>query len=169
MAETTAEKVAEYILRCAYQARRPLTNLRLQKLLYYSQASYLAQEGKPLFDDRLEAWPNGPVQPSIYHKYGAYQSNAISEVPDAGGIPSEVTEYLDAVMELYGNEATAPQRESAEHPWVKARDNTPGDGTSQPVISLEDMKQFYGGLKITRSQSLAGDISEFRKTLRNLK
>ena len=70
-------------------------------------------------------------------------------------------------MDVYGIEDNAPKNENAERIWVKARDNTPSDGTSEPVISFEDMKEFYGGLKSSRIQSLSGDISEFRKSLRN--
>lgn len=46
-----------------------VTNLRLQKLLYFAQGWHLARFGIPLFDSPIEAWQFGPVVPEIYHQY----------------------------------------------------------------------------------------------------
>ena len=46
-----------------------LTNLRLQKLLYYEQGYHLAQFGTTLFDEEIEAWMYGLVVPSVYEYY----------------------------------------------------------------------------------------------------
>ena len=46
-----------------------MTNLKLNKLLYYAQGVFLARTGKPLFDDDIEAWDLGPVVSCIYQKY----------------------------------------------------------------------------------------------------
>lgn len=45
-----------------------MTNLKLQKLVYYVQGFHLALFGKPLFDDEIYAWQYGPVVPSLYNK-----------------------------------------------------------------------------------------------------
>lgn len=46
-----------------------LTNLKLQKLLYYAQGKYLASCSKPLFSDKVEAWKFGPVVADVYHAF----------------------------------------------------------------------------------------------------
>ena len=46
-----------------------MTNLRLQKLLYFAQGWYLSRYGKPLFQDEIEARKYGPVVPKIYETY----------------------------------------------------------------------------------------------------
>ena len=46
-----------------------ISNLKLQKLLYYAQGVTLALTGKPLFSDPIEAWQHGPVVPSVYRLY----------------------------------------------------------------------------------------------------
>lgn len=46
-----------------------MTNLKLNKLLYYAQGVYLARTGKPLFREDFQAWEYGPVIPEIYQKY----------------------------------------------------------------------------------------------------
>lgn len=61
----TARDVAEAILERA----GPMDTFRLQKLVYYAQAVHLATEGEPLFADRIEAWVNGPVTPSLYQEH----------------------------------------------------------------------------------------------------
>ena len=43
-----------------------VTNLKLQKTLYYVQGYYLARFGKPLFADEIVNWAYGPVVPEAY-------------------------------------------------------------------------------------------------------
>ena len=45
------------------------THLKIQKLVYYTQAWYLANFDTPLFDEDMQAWTHGPVAPSVYEKY----------------------------------------------------------------------------------------------------
>lgn len=54
--------IAEYIL----ERQGPMTTMKLQKLVYYSQAWHLAWDGEPLFEARIEAWANGPVVPELH-------------------------------------------------------------------------------------------------------
>ncbi|MDD6003258.1 MAG: DUF4065 domain-containing protein [Bacteroidales bacterium] len=54
-----------------------MTNMKLQKMLYYQQGFHLAYFDSPLFEDDMEAWMYGPVVPSIYEKYKSYGRNGI--------------------------------------------------------------------------------------------
>lgn len=54
-----------------------ISNLKIQKMLYYAQGHYLAIFGKPLFDDPIEAWDYGPVVKAIYDKFKKYGRLAI--------------------------------------------------------------------------------------------
>ena len=49
-----------------------ISNLKLQKLLYYAQGTFLAVTGFPLFDDAIEAWTHGPVVPAAGPDSGGY-------------------------------------------------------------------------------------------------
>ena len=42
------------------------SRLKLLKLLYYIQGYHLAMFDKPLFNDKIEAWTDGAVVPSVY-------------------------------------------------------------------------------------------------------
>jgi len=57
----------------------PISHIKLQKLLYFAQGIHLgAFEGKPLFNNRIEAWKFGPVVPDVYHnKFKHFGNNPI--------------------------------------------------------------------------------------------
>ena len=54
-----------------------ISNLKLQKLLYYAQGCYLALKNEPLFNEQIVNWAHGPVVEEIYHKYKNNGSNGI--------------------------------------------------------------------------------------------
>lgn len=54
-----------------------LTNLRLQKVLYFTHMFYSGKEGKPLIDEKFQAWEYGPVLPSLYHHVKMYGKEPI--------------------------------------------------------------------------------------------
>jgi Uncharacterized phage-associated protein len=68
-----------------------ISNLKLQKLLYYVQGFALAMYDKPLFDEDIEAWMYGPVVPCVYQEYKEFGSGAI-EFDSDFEIPKTITE-----------------------------------------------------------------------------
>jgi uncharacterized phage-associated protein len=61
-----------------------MSNLKLQKLMYYAQGFSLVLFNKPLFPERIEAWIHGPVIPAVYHKYKGYGAiTALARQADA--------------------------------------------------------------------------------------
>lgn len=74
-----AYDVAKYILSVAYRNGDVITNLKLQKLLYYAQAWYMVNNNSEiLFEDEIQAWRFGPVVPSVYEKMKRFKYNPIS-------------------------------------------------------------------------------------------
>ena len=71
MAGTSAQTVANHFVELLHD-QGGISNLKLQKLLYYAQAWHLALYGEPLFRDRIEAWVHGPVVPPVF---GAFKHN----------------------------------------------------------------------------------------------
>ena len=59
------------------EAGDSITHLKLQKLIYYSQAWSLALNGIALFEEDFEAWAHGPVIPEVYQEYKEYGFNAL--------------------------------------------------------------------------------------------
>ena len=60
-----------------YDVYEGLTHLKIQKLLYYADGINLAITGKPLFEDKIYAWPHGPVIKNVYEKLSSNGSNEI--------------------------------------------------------------------------------------------
>jgi len=97
--------VAEFFIRIANQSEDDqMTNMKLNKLLYYAQGAFLARTGKPLFENQIEAWPLGPVVTDIYHKYKVCGKNPISSDEDVNhaAFTEEEFETLLDVMREYG-------------------------------------------------------------------
>lgn len=77
--DNKATDVASYIINYCHDNNISITNLKLQKLLYFCEASYLIYtKGKNFcFDQYIVAWPYGPVVLGIYFKYSNYKSHEI--------------------------------------------------------------------------------------------
>lgn len=77
-----ALKVASYFFKLqGDDAGDAISNMKLQKLMYYAQGYYLAIEGVELFKEDFEKWEHGPVIPSLYRLFKKYGSGALP-VPD---------------------------------------------------------------------------------------
>jgi len=59
-----------------------ISNLKLQKLVYYAQGFHLAMHDKPLFDEETEAWTYGPAIPELCSEYKKYGSGHIPSPED---------------------------------------------------------------------------------------
>lgn len=153
MAETSAHKVARVILHVAHERGLPITNLKLQKLLYYSQAWYLAILNKPLFHERIEAWVHGPVVPPVFGEYKACRWHPLSDPGETTieeGDPAwPIRAHIAEVMDAYAN-LTGPDLESLTHredPWKKARNGIAQDASSNAIITHQSMIEFYGEVR----------------------
>ena len=164
MAETTANAVADYIIRFCHEHGDLVTNLKLQKLIYYAQAWYLALYDKPLFDEELQAWISGPVQPELYERFKHYQWNPIKEHPDKVEFPKEIEEHILEVLEVFGKyQAYYLERMTHnEDPWRNARRGIAIDEHSTNVISKKDMQEYYKTLieDDEEEETQTGDSSE---------
>ncbi len=124
-----------------------LTNLKLQKLLYYAQAWYLALQNKALFAEDFQAWVHGPALPSQYQRFKKFEWRPILEegitrpkIEDA-----DVSAHLIEIVNVFGVE-TASALELMTHnekPWQDARKGIPMDQLSTVIISKESMRIFY--------------------------
>lgn len=75
----TACEIAEYVVSKCYGDGQPVSNLQLQKIMYFIQKSYLKSTGSPAFHDVIEAWQFGPVVPTVYYHYCGYGAMYITE------------------------------------------------------------------------------------------
>lgn len=72
--------IAEYILNYCEENYHAITNLQLQKFLYYIQGKCIAKTGNSLFKNKLEAWRYGPVVPDAYFWFNDNMSEPITGI-----------------------------------------------------------------------------------------
>lgn len=140
-----AKTVAEFVLWYSHDRGDPVSNLKLQKLLYYAQGWYLAQNDAPLFQERIEAWVHGPVVPPIYGDYKAWSWQPIMLEATKPELDAAIEKHLDEVMQVYGS-LTAIHLERLTHsesPWLDARGDLAPDEPCAAVIPQEAMKAFF--------------------------
>ncbi len=116
----SAVHVANYFLSKADDdAGDVISNLKLQKLLYYAQGFTLAIMGAPLFPEKIEAWTHGPVVPDVYHYFKAHGNAGLpipAEVPE---MPDDYATILDEVYSVYAQFSAWKLRNMThdESPW----------------------------------------------------
>jgi uncharacterized phage-associated protein len=114
--------VAQYFLAKADEdAGDLMSNLKLQKLVYYAQGFAFALLDTPLFPQCIEAWIHGPVVPALYHEYKNYGTDAIPSPRelDFSKYDQETRHLLDEVYAVYGQFAAWKLRNMThqEPPW----------------------------------------------------
>lgn len=139
----SAFDVAAYIL-----ARLgAMTTWKLQKLVYYSQAWSLVWDDRPLFEERIEAWANGPVCPALYSVHrGMYLIDTIGGNP--GILDKDARETIDGVLDYYGDKGAQwlSDLTHAEAPWQQARRGLPPGVRGSEEITRESMVEYYSSL-----------------------
>jgi len=140
------DDTADYLLVECRERGDILTNLKLQKLLYYAQAWHLVLKNKPLFAEDFQAWVHGPVLPSQYQRFKKHEWRPIlDEITRPKLKEPAVANHLLEIVNVFGVE-TATALELMTHnemPWKKARKGIPSDEASTAIITQESMTAFY--------------------------
>ncbi len=137
------------LLRLAAHENEPefLTNLRLQKLMYYVQGWSLAMRNRPAFKGRIEAWAHGPVVKELYARLAQYGDQAIlaDHFQNLEDLSPEDQEFVAAVWDAYkGFSAFAlRQMTHGEPPWIKARGAAGPADRCETEITHDDMREFF--------------------------
>ncbi len=136
----SARDVAQYIL----ENRGPMTTMKLQKLVYYTQAWSIVWDDNVLFDDPIEAWKNGPVVRDLWESSrGQFR---VAEIPnsDTSRLSPEQRDTVDRVLEFYGAKDAQwlSDLTHMEDPWKDAYKR--GQNSE---ISLELMSEFYSSIE----------------------
>ncbi|GAB79177.1 Protein of unknown function [Austwickia chelonae] len=127
------------------ESRMPtLGEMHRHKLAYYIQAWSLVWQGRPMFNDRIEAWQMGPVVRALRYRPVA-PSHALEE---------RDTAVIDAVLAHYGRRSGTALSElsHAEPPWRDTWENyNDGEGHCSHEIRHDAMRKYY------TEQSIAGE------------
>jgi uncharacterized phage-associated protein len=145
MTMATVHDVAAYILSKCGQ----MSTMKLQKLVYYSQAWHLVWAEGKLFDERIEAWANGPVVYELYQAHKGRFSVVEWKRGDPANLDKTQTGTIDAVLATYGDldGRQLSYLTHAEAPWRDARAGLGPTETSRAEITPDAMQDYYKGVE----------------------
>jgi uncharacterized phage-associated protein len=140
--------VARYIL----EQQKALTTVKLQKLVYYCQAWSLVWDERPLFDEEIQAWANGPVVPALFQHHKGQFTITVNDLPkkaNSNNLTRTQKETVDSVLKHYGGKSAQwlVDLTHLEDPWRNARGNCDCGEACDNVISHASMMDYYSGLK----------------------
>jgi uncharacterized phage-associated protein len=138
--------VAKYIL----EKQGEMTAMKLQKLVYYSQAWHAVWEERPLFNDQIQAWVNGPVVPVLYeaHRGKFLVNNSDRSFTSSTPLTTSEKDSIDRVLSFYGNKSSQwlSDLTHSEAPWMLAREGLAPNERGNREISVSSMAEYYEAL-----------------------
>lgn len=134
-----AIEVAKYIVQEALYRKSPVSNLKLQKLLYFVQGVSLALNNVPAFEDKIVAWKYGPVVEDVYYAYSMYGANDIiipfeADLELAEELKNVVKLVLDELLEVSAIELVKETHVDGS-PWSKVSLND--------IIPSDSIKKYF--------------------------
>ena len=144
--------IAAYIIQLSNQIGEPLTNMKMQKLLYYAFVWYAVEKKEPLFKEAIMAWKYGPVVVSVYKAYEKFGADIIKEATN--GNPNALDKFtkslINDVFSVYGNK-TAIELMGLTHSEAPWRDTFNPDNQNT-AIPFEAMVQYYTAKKAATTE-----------------
>lgn len=132
--------------------KQEMTNLRVNKLVYFAQVWSLVLNDKPLFDETIEAWQHGPVVPSVYQAFKKYQKEGITEPCGQYSHLQFTSDEIDLLTDIilnydqYSSWKLADLTHVIGGPW----DAVYSEDKSHIPITQESMKNYYANASFKR-------------------
>ncbi|MGV9006816.1 MAG: Panacea domain-containing protein [Brevundimonas sp.] len=125
-----------------------MSTMKLQKLVYYSQAWSLVWDERPLFPEKVQAWAGGPVVAELFQAHQGEFSARDEPKGDRKKLDATAKETIDAVIRDYGDKTGAWLSEltHCEKPWIDARKGLPDGARGTAEITHAAMANYYSNL-----------------------
>ena len=114
-----------------------ITNLKLQKLLYYVQAICLITFNKKAFSSKILAWSYGPVVSEVYNQYKENHANEIKSEKSVKKISAGLYRIIDEVVNSYGSMDATKLIDftQEEEPWIETKNSE--------EINIDSIKRYF--------------------------
>ena len=146
-----------------------ITNMALQKALYYVQGFYYAFYHTFLFKEDCEAWVHGPVYRDIYGRYSNCGFDAIDRMDnfDLSSLTGEEKLLLDSIIRHFCcySGKTLESFIHTETPWVSARAGLPTDASSHKIISKQSIGEYFTLVKEKYGMLTPANIKDYTEKL----
>lgn len=142
-----------------------ITNLKLNKLVYYAQAWSFVKLGHGIFNEKVEAWDNGPVVPSVYHAFKKYGKNIIQNTEKTYKPEIFTAEEIDFLLEIdenyskYSASELVRQTHKIGSPWQSVYI----PDVKNIEIPPEKMKEYYSDKTLQSIKIDTSSIPEIGK------
>lgn len=144
MISYSAMAVANFIIDLCSRWNEPVSNLRLQKLLYFAWVDYYREAECNLFYDYMYAWQLGPVVPGVYYEYCSYGGRPINLRWESSEIEQQDAAKLQEIIDKYRLVPVSELVERTHKPgtaWYQIYDEGKGNRKKIP-FELIKMKEF---------------------------
>ena len=146
MVDQVANSWAARFLELGQEADRPITNMKLQKLVTLAESASMFVRGTDAFVEPVQAWEHGPVVYPVYTRYKPFQRSKITTIDRAGTTTlSDEDEYIaEEVWGIVGR-LNAGELRNITHevgPWP-AHYRPEERGTRLPSSELGDAWPLY--------------------------
>ncbi len=133
--------IAKYVVAKCYNDWKPITNLKLQKILFYIQRSYLISDSRAFSDD-IQAWMYGPVVSAVYYHYCSCGAMPIFSIEENAieNIEKEDRKKIDPIVEKY-REYEVWRLVDMTHNKGGAWDKTYSVKGGYSIIPIDDIKE----------------------------
>jgi uncharacterized phage-associated protein len=149
--------IANLVLDVADTIGVGITNLQLQKILYFVWGEYYARFNNDLFVEKFSAWEYGPVIPEIYH---SFKNNSNQRIRDrlhkidyrtgkkivlASQLECDARDFLENCIKKYAKVQAGTLVDWSHNkngPWAEIWNHT---GASNPgmIISFESIRKYF--------------------------
>lgn len=135
--------IAYYVINWFNEQDMGISNLKLQKILYYIQGEFLLcgkQNG--CFPDTIQAWKHGPVVPSVYFKFNCYLAEPIFLINNVDPkIEDCDKKIINSVLNRYKDMDAWEMVEKThkESPWKSVYN----DREQNIIIPIDEMRKFF--------------------------
>lgn len=150
-----------------------ITNLKLNKLVYYAHVESIRRGHGPLFDDAVEAWQYGPVEPIVYHAFKSNGKQRITSSNSTLRITGQARDIISFVANTYGK-LSAFDLVTFSHRDGGAWSRVYSPGVDNPITvadieSSDDINGFPGteGTILGKIDAIAKSIPNTLKLLEN--
>lgn len=141
--------VATYISkRYIHEFGSPITEMKLHKLMYFTQRESIIQTGEPMFEESFYAWKFGPVLKDIRI---AYRFGLLNELPSRDFI-STYRSIFDKIFSHYApmNPWSLSRLSHGEYSWNNARKGLGPIDRCENVMSIDDIRKDANRIKLRR-------------------
>lgn len=125
-----------------------MTAMKLQKLVYYSQAWHTVWADEELFANKIEAWKDGPVCPDLWKNHATAFRITKLDRGDPEKLTKREKKTIKQVLDFYGKRSAQwlSDLSHEEDPWLDARRGVRDGAPSKNEITARAMQEYYSSL-----------------------